>query len=168
MEADILKQEKILQIKLVQYEQLTTKKLVRRIEIGLFVLLLIGAITYYYFNIDSTMILLNLSLLTLVFSFILFPLTDYSLTNNITLIIAFGEFQLMKNEKITQFENISYLDFKHRESASSKIPILTIKGPTFSEISIGYGNPKNSDIEQPIDYLIHSKLDWEILMDFTK
>jgi hypothetical protein len=81
----------------------------------------------------------------------------------LTLVIAFGEFRLMQKNQILWCEKIKYLTFEYNEGSPNEIPTITIKSTSFPCLHIGYGRPKGNHSKENTDYLIFSKLDWNIL-----
>lgn len=160
MEKVLLNQEEIIQIKLFENEVLTTTKFIRFSGISLGIALLVSIATYYFLNIQHPLI--HLSLLTITLSIIIAKslLNDLFPKSDMILIIAFGEFQLMKNNQILYCEKIENLGFELENS------LLVIKGLYTSNMLIGLAasHQESSISSKKIDYVIYSKSDWQILL----
>ena len=159
-------QDKIIQIGLSEYKHSITPKWL--FGLGLLLLVTLGSIAYWYFRINLLLLLLGCVLLSIVFSFLCYQSAYNTSAYDTTLVIAFGEFQLMKNKQILWSEKIDHLDIHYYKYSNYQIPIVVIKGATFSKISIGYGRPKIIKQKQELDYLIFSKLNWKILLQYTQ
>lgn len=168
MKTNVFNQDKIIQIELLEYRQLSIKSYLLIISISILIFAIIGGIINWYFKIDMLYILLGIILMTLTIFFIISQSTYYVSTNDVTLIVAFGEFQLMKNKQILWCEKIDDLEFDYNEFSNYQIPILIIKSLNFSTLTIGYGRPKPITTNTQINYLVFSKLDWKILKHYTK
>ena len=168
MEATIQQEKSIIQIELFKYQFFSTKELMRIIGIGLLIVLAVNVTLYYFFNVRNILVYLDLLVVITTLLIIISPYNYLFPDVDIILIIAFGEFQLMKNKNIIWSKKIEELEFIKSDKTSSQIPIVTIKSKSFKTISIGYGRPKTSKSKEKIDYLIFSKLDWEILNHYRK
>lgn len=168
MNSAIFRQDPIIQLELFQNKQLRNNLLIPIMGIGLLGMIVISGLANYYFEVGMTSLSIGVLLLVAVFLLLLSQYPTYFYTDSLTLVIAFGEFQLMEKNRILWRKKIEQLNFQHKESSPMEIPIILIKSTSLSPIAIGYGRPKNKHSKRNIDYLIFSKLDWNILKKYTE
>lgn len=169
MIATTIQQEKsIIQIELFKHQFFSTKELVQMITIVLVILLIANLIFYYFLNSADILINLNLFFVGIILLISILPYKYLFQDVDTILIIAFDEFQFMKDNKILWCEKVEQIEFIKSDKTPAKIPIITIKSKSFQAISIGYGRPKTSKSKSKIDYLTFSKLDWRILKHYQK
>jgi hypothetical protein len=168
MNSTIFHQDQIIQLELLRYEQLTNQLLIGIISIVFLIIVGISGFAYYYFDVDIMIVIVGFLLLMASSLFVLSQYQTYFYTDSLTLVIAFGEFQLMNKTTILWQEKIEQLVFQYNEGAPNEIPIIMVKGTSFSLIHIGYGRPKSNHSNTKIDYLVFSKLDWNILKKYAQ
>jgi hypothetical protein len=152
----------ILQIPLYKYWDISNSSIFQTIVLSIIGATLICTAIYFLFNIRALLLHLSIGSLVvinvLVIKYInyLFPPSDT------TLVLAYGELRLMKNDKIEAFEKTK--DILTSRVHHINIPTIQLIGDDFPKMTIGYFYRKRDwQIEkatESIDFIIYKKTDW--------
>lgn len=152
----------ILQIPLYKYWDISNSSIFQTIVLSIIGATLICTAIYFLFNIRGLLLHLRIGSLVVINMLVIKYINYLFPTSDTTLILAYGELRLMKNDEIQAFEKTKNILTKTIQQIN--IPTIQLIGNDFPKMTIGYFYRKRDwqieKVTESIDFIIYKKTDW--------